>query len=364
MAVLGAASIYCFYKLDFFPGIVIFVWFISKLFGYRLDTFLQGLYETKTQHDSEQKYNCSIDLRIAIENVLRHSAVDTLFEKLQMKNIISIAIKKEDWVNLMVENYKKKFEKDHAVDIVRFDIKHNILWKNGTVDFFDSVYHDIFIPYEYKNGRELEEARRESIPRLDEITIGIRIRIFIVNGFIKLQVGEYSKEFTPKMIKDDKYFGVYQRFETVTSFPLLYFSYKHRIPENYLNLTVWATQYGEDIMASKPNSIDNWREIQKDFHDYNYVCSVADEESRFADKKFMDIIARFREKRDAWLNNENFGDTIKRESRYWMHGISDCNSYMSIDIDNYNASDIRERREKYLYTDYCQGEPSFQTARV
>ena len=56
------------------------------------------------------------------------------------------------------------------------------------------------------------------------------IRAFVVNGIIKLQIGRFSKRLSPEVVK--KGLDIYKTYETITSFPLLYFTSQHQIPEN------------------------------------------------------------------------------------------------------------------------------------
>jgi hypothetical protein len=353
---LGAASIFFFYEYNFFVAIILLVWFISRLFGYNLKRLVKGFGEITTHSNLETKCNCAIEFKIIIEEVLKHPTIDRLFNQLQKKTIIVPSTQKEDWIIKMLDNYKKKFGRE-KLEEVKFNIKNNLVWKNGAIDFNDSIYHEIFIPYEYKDGKE-EESKSLFTPAIE---IGITIRIFIVNGIIKLQVGDFSKEYTPNGLST----MAYQTHDTITSFPLMYFSYLHKIPENYLNLSSYATESWKNLHVEKKDKkskgfIEDWKELTKEIRDYNYVCSVADE--YVGNRKRWDtIIAGFEKKKSEWLEKENFKNPFARHDDNALYddlkptNLYFVNKYLSVFVVNYN--EFKEKRERYVYTDYYVERP-------
>ena len=348
---LGAASIFFFYQYNFLVGILLLVWFISRLFGYSLKRLAKGIGEITTHSNLEAKCNCALEFRIAIEEVLKHPSVDRLFNQLQKKSVVAASVQKEDWIKTVLDSYKMKYGRENLEE-VKFNIKNNSVWKNGDIDFNDSVYHEIFIPYEYRDGKE-EENRPYLTPAIE---IGITIRLFIVNGIVKLQVGDFSKEYTSNMLNN----MVYQTYDTITSFPLMYFSYHHRIPENYLNLSAYATESWKNRHADKDKKpIDltsDWKELNRELRDYNYVCSLADEYVANT-KRWDTIVAGFEEKKLAWLEKENFrnqfvnGDDDPYDDLH-MNNFYFANSYLSVFVINHNY--FKEKRERYVYTDYYE----------
>lgn len=346
---LGAASIFFFYQYNFFVGILLLIWFISRLFGYNLKRLAKGFGEITTHSNLDKNCNCKLEFTINLEKVIKHPTIDRLFNQLQKKTIVAPSIQKEDWQKTMLDNYKKKFSRENMeegenLEEVRFNIKNNLVWKNGDIDFNDSIYHEIFIPYKYKDGEE-------DVIGIPLIEIGITIRLFIVNGIIKLQIGNYSKDFTTKMLNS----MVYQTYDTITSFPLMYFSYLHKIPEKYLNLSAYATEswknrHTENYKKSKDFTAD-WKKLIKEIRDYNYVCSVADE--YIGNRKRWDtIVAGFEKKKSEWLEKENFKNPFPIDDDFKMNNLYFVNKYLSVFIVNYN--DLKEKNEKYVYTDYYE----------
>jgi hypothetical protein len=349
---LGAASIYFFYEYNFFVGILLLVWFISRLFGYNLKRLAKGFDEITTHSNLETKCNCLVQFYINIEEVLKHPTIDRLFNQLQKKTIIVPSIQREDWITTMLDNYKKKFGRE-KLEEVTFNIKNNLVWKNGAIDFNDSIYHEIFIPYEYKDGKEEDDSFFTP-----NIEIGITIRLFLVNGIIKLQVGEFSKEYTSNMLSN----WVYQTHDTITSFPLMYFSYLHKIPENYLNLSAYATESWKNQPTDKKSKdmTADWKKLNNEIRDYNYVCSVADEYIENT-KRWETIVTGFEKKKTEWLDKENFKNPFARvddddfDNDLKPNTLYFANKYLSVHIINYNA--FKEKRKKYNYADYYEERP-------
>ena len=358
--IIGGASIYFFYQNNFLIGVILLIWTISRLFGVSLQRLVKGIGELTTHSELERKCNVSMELSINIEGVLKHSSVDQLFHKLKDKKIIH-DVSKEEWTKKLFANYKKKYKVEEGWEKIKFNIKNNLVFKNEKIDFNDSVYHEVVIPYEYKDGKE-EEEKSIFTPGIE---IALTIRIFIVNGIIKLQIGDFSKEYTPKMLREGG-LAVYKTHETIASFPLMYFSYQHKIPETYLNLSAYATESWQELHSAtndkKKDFTIDWKQLNQEIRDYNYVCNLADEVISDSGK-WQKIVKSFNDKKDAWLKKEEFKNPFARDNkeddyyddRFDDNNIYYVNKYLNVFVANYN--DFKEKREKYVYTDYYEERP-------
>lgn len=352
--ILGGASIYFFYEYNFFLAVLFLVWFISRLFGYNLSKLIEGFGEITKISTSEKKSNCTIELKFNIEEILKDKIFDQLFEKLSKKKDFKFK-NKEDWANQIIANYKKKFKKDQPLEEVRFNIKNNMLWKNGEIDFNDSIYHEITIPYKYEQNEEEDDFFTSHI---DET---LTIRVFVVNGIIKLQVGNFSKEFSPEVIK--KGLDVYKTHHTLSSFPLMYST--QDIPESYLNLSMYATNsYYEHLKGTDKDFTKDWKEINKEMRDYNYIFGLDDNEEIKNMNKFTKIVKYFNEKKENWIKEQGFKNPFARdegEDDYFAseflrdNNIFYTNKSLSVFVANHN--DNKGKREKYAYTDYWEEMP-------
>ncbi|MDP3779380.1 MAG: hypothetical protein Q8R30_05055 [bacterium] len=350
--VLGGISIYFFEIENFIVAVLLLIWTLSRLFGYNLQRLVKGLGEMATHSDLEKKANIVLETRVNIEEVLNHKAVDRLFKKLEgdSSGKISVANLKKQ----IVENYKKKFTQEDPIDTVRFNIKNNILWKNGEIDFNDLLFHEIYVPYKYDETKGDEE-----LIFTPNIGVGLHIRVLVVNGMLKLQIGSFSKDLSQDVVK--KGLDVYKTHETITEFPLMYFSYHHKIPEKYLGLSMYATDsYYSFLKNGGKDFTKDWKELNQEVRDYNYVCAIADEYIEDANK-WGKLVNQFDEKKNKILEKEGFKDPFARDDDddYYDNLRSDNihfdNKYMSIFVINHTST--QDKREKYLLTDYYEERP-------
>ncbi len=361
--IIGVASIYFFYEYNFVVAVLLLVWALSRLFGFSLQRLAQGVGALASQSESEKKTNATINLKINVAEVFKHKLLSGLFEKLSDEKNFPYENEKQ-WREALIENFKEKYKnsQEHTSDSVRyiweeikFNIKNNLLWKNGEIDFNDSVYSEWYIPYTLKTN--------EDDSFFTDITDGVTIRLLIVNGIIKLQVGDFNKETSPKILRDGG-LAVYQRHATITSFPLMYTT--QDIPQSYLNATMYATDSYWEMLKGDDKTKDadftkDWKDLNVELADYNYIYSIDDEIPD--QKKFGDIIKRFHEKSTSWIKREGFKDPYaknKDDDYYtpgWMedNNINYCNKYLQIFIAN--IKEFREKREQYSYPDYWEETP-------
>jgi len=321
--------------------------------------------ELITRLELDKKCNTIIELNINITEVLKHGELERLFEILQKKKIVKFK-NKDEWVNKILENYKKiyKVKEDCVVkdtryvwNKIKFNIKNNILWKNEKIDFNDTVYHELFIPYKYKSDKEEQERF------VTGIEDGLKIRIFIINGILKLQVGSFNKETSPQIIREGL-LGVYQTHVTITSFPIMYI--QHEIPEKYLNLSAYATKSWKNMYsATKEKAINfpsDWRELSKEIINYNYVRGWNKDTSVKNYKRFIKVIKEFSKKEEVLLKKEGFKNLshVSKENDYAPsffedHNIHYANKYLRVFISDYNNN--KEKLKRYIYTDYYEERP-------
>jgi len=142
---------------------------------------------------------------------------------------------------------------------------------------------------------------------------------------------------------------------------LMYFSYYHKIPENYLNLSAYATESWKNFYAEKKDKKSkdftaDWKELTKEIRDYNYVCSYTDEffGSR---KKWRAIVMGFEKKQSEWLEKENFKDQFDDDfhANVGTFNLYFANKYLSVFVYNYN--EFKEERKRDVYTDYYEERP-------
>lgn len=332
--ILGCAGMYLVnYQKNFaFIGYALFISACGRLVK-EVSDYKAQLDKLIIHSTLERNCNVFMELEIVIEEVLRHSSVDHLFKKLKEKDVI-YELDKNEWIKNLLSNYKMKYKT--SIGRVRFEIKSNLIRVNGDITFADTIDYAFYIPYKWGEGTQEDDTGIER---------GLEIRIGVINGFIKLRIGRFSKEYTQKILKEDIAVDVYQEYETITSFPLIYFAPYHFLPERYLNMSLRADQsYHTD------SSINILKKIEVLVRNYNSLCNRSEWEK---------IREEFIDKREPWLKQEGFRstydddfarlyypNTIGYENRYLLVVfINSCNEEERLYGDDNGYSDYREYRK-------------------
>ena len=355
--VIGGASVYFFYDYSFLIAVGLLTWFLSRLFGYNIKRLFDGV-----NHSNVEKLsNVTLELKINISSILNHPSVSALFEKLKDNKEFKFKDKSE-WIKTLIENYKKAYKNDkgdhvhkgvrYVWETVKFNIKNNVLWKNGQVDFNDSVEHQLFIPYEYNEQEGGEQGIWQNIYE------GIWVRVLIVNGLIKVQIGNFNKETTPHFYKEDG-LAVYKSWETITTFPLMYVS--QSLPVNYLNLSMYATEgYKGLLSGDKTDWTQDWKDLNREMDDYNYL-RVAFANDEPVEMRFNKVFPVFNKKAEEEMAKEDFVNPFKRDDDGWVpdslrdDSVRYQNEYLVVFIADYK--DFKDKKERYSLTDYYEEHP-------
>jgi hypothetical protein len=376
-ALLAIGAVYSFYEQHYVVGVLLLVWSAVTVFRSDLQRFGKAIVEMAKHSSREAKSNCSLQFTVGLESVFKHDSTISLLKRLQAKGIMESSLTDEAWSTRLLQNYRKKYAADTDFWELKFNIKNNLLWKDGEIDFRDIIHAELFIPYDDPDApmrapspNDDFETRLEMGFLPEGVHAGLTIRIFVVNGILKLQIGKFSKSFSPEVagrFSDEVSKGsavVYRTHATITSFPLLYFSHRLGLPEAYLNLSAYATdayrERNKDRKANrKSDYLRDWKQVLSDVADYNYVCSVADEyvEDR---GRFDKITKRFELKREQWLKAESFVDLVSRRDDQPHYAYDDrihfSNKMLMVFVVNFGSENYREWKSRHS-TDYYEEGP-------
>lgn len=308
------------------------------------------------QHEHDG--NSVLIYTFALEKVFEHPSVDALFYKLQ-KNGKAPAATLDEWRKLLIESYGRKYEPATKACEVTFNIKNNLLFRNGEVAFDDHIYHELEIPYRWTADGQPQERESFSRPGCET---ELSVRMLVVNGLLHLQVGRFGKEYTPRILRSGG-LDVYETFATITSFPLMYFTDQHGIPVRYLNLVAAATpsykashdDRTEEKKKWKNRSAD-WRTLNQEIATYRILCD--EDNPNYNYKELEKLSQAFKEKRDKFLTAEGY-ETLERDEESWRYpdaGHTYWNAYGQVFFRNMNANrDSYEAR--HWFTDYYEEQP-------
>lgn len=312
-----------------------------------------------------------VEIDINIKEVLNHESVSFLFDKLktkvnQLKSDDNISLHdtnfinrfgfqhRSDFIQLLIVNYTKKYKKENYKDFFesfKYNIKNGLLFKDGKIDFSDSIEHYIFIPYEFNENKE-DDFFSYGIDN------GIGIRVIVINGLVKLQLGSFDKNTSPEIYHDSG-LAAYKTWQTITTYPLMYLFWN--IPTSYLNLSMYATESWKNSLkyTGSKNWTGDWVELNDDIADYNYIYSYP--ENKDANSKFIRKLQKLSKKGKEILEKEKFSDPYKNEDYSTTppclesDGTTHKNQYLSIFVCNYQ--DIKEKRLRYHLIDYYEEHP-------
>jgi hypothetical protein len=141
-----------------------------------------------------------------------------------------------------------------------------------------------------------------------EIEAQLDVRMFLVNGLLLLQLGRFSKHYSPNVLRDGS-LAVYETFATITSFPLMYFADDHGIPVRYLNLVAAATPSQKANRAERrtkknTDSYRDWRVLQKEIAAYRILCDSDNENYSYG--LLEELQKSFQAKRDPLLTSGGY----------------------------------------------------------
>lgn len=305
------------------------------------------------EHDA----NSALIYTFSVEKVLEHPWLDALFNALQ-KNGKAPAPTLAEFRTLLLDSYARKYAPATKACEVRFNIKNNLLFVNGEVDFGDHIYHELEIPYRWKDDAPVEKALLQPY-----CEVALAVRMLVVNGMLHLQVGRSDKGYSPRVLRPGS-LAVYETFTTITSFPLMYFSYQHGIPVRYLNLVAAATSsYKEshdargDEKKRWKNRYSDWQSLNGEIAGYRLLCD--EHNSNYNYKQIEALSKAFEEKRQKLLEAEGYKTFERDDEESWRYpdtGHSYWNDYGQVFFRNMNANRDSSRAEHW-FTDYHEEQP-------
>jgi hypothetical protein len=347
----GAGSYYFFSQGRYILGSLFLLWACVGLFGEPLGNYFAGLALVNRDFHVERDCNVSLDVGINVEAAVRHPSVVRVFGRLREKNAIRDASHAE-WAERLLDNYKRKHEAASPWETARFHIKSNLVWKNGELDSSDAIWHEVFLPYAGAAG---EAKYAPGFP--PGLESGLTIRLILVNGILKLMVGDYSKENSPNQFTGLAGVQGYQARETITSFPLLYFPAQHRLPERYMNFTAAGTRSYHMIYSANPKErkqgTAEWTKLYRDVRKYIYACRIRKERVPHVleGPRWLKIIKEFDAKKEEWLQREGFrrlsADRETVEADPEVHYENNCLRVVVTD-----HSDANAKLRKHIFPDY------------
>lgn len=290
----------------------------------------------------QQSANCVLRYTLYIEQVVQHPAFDGLYARLQAKGEAPTE-SLEEWRALLLRRFAELNPEEPRAYEVRYNFKAGMVYKNDKPEYADYIYDEIQIPYRPEKWRS----------RVTHTIVGetaeecISLRILVVNGALRLELGRFEEEYSPKVHKAG-FMAMFDSWEPITVFPLMYFSFKHRIPSQHMNASYEATPAFKQHQISRTAVKDQFadsRAFNADLLAYRVLCDE--------DVYNAKLITTFNEKRDLLLQQEGY-ETHKRErgEPNWSRGTEYWNRYGKVFF-----ADLKSTTNKKWFNDYYERSP-------
>jgi hypothetical protein len=340
---LGGLALYLYLQDSIFWAgacVVVLVWSLIQQDIEHLLRIARGLATVPEEHQA----NCQLTYTIGLEQVFEHPVVNDLFAKLKARHKAP-AETVEGWRKLLAESYTRKYKRDDLVCEVRFNIKGNLLFVDDKPSFRDYIYHQVEIPYRWTESGEPQEALRTS----PEIESELYVRALILNGWLILQIGYFSKEYSPRTWV--RGLAAYETYATLTSFPLMYFSHRHGIPVRYLNVVAEATPSyaaAERSGGSAKDKYRDWKSLHQDIAIYRLLCASDNEpvdieawnkHRKAFEERHKQLVAEAGYR--SSMDSDDWGDFPDYGYTYW-------NQYVRIFFHNLNTNRGTEHERQWL----------------
>ncbi len=359
--VIGIAGIY-FVDSNIVIGVILIVWAFLRFYGYGINQAGKGILSVLKNSNKTDKANILFVVSVNIAGILSSKEVGSILEKLKDRKVIDFD-NKDVFIKNLLEIYKKKFKKEQEYtdkktgkiylwEKIEFNIKTNLMWEDRVVNFSDVIYHEFSIPFKYEEGGD------DDFSIFHDIDGSLKVRFLMVNGILKVQLGRFNKDLSPKIIKDGG-LAVYQEWLTVSEFPVMYLT--QIFPDKYLNFSMYATEsYNHMGVGEKTDWTRDWKEVSKERAGYNELYNLDDDDQlTTSNKNTIDLFGKKgRELIDLQnLVNDNPPDDSGWYTPEWMEDNSICYSSDYARIKIYDLNENRERFEKHYSSDYYHEQP-------
>lgn len=176
---------------------------------------------------SEQQCATHTEVIIDLDQVLRHRSLARAFRRLQALKRIPPEQEFEKWRDSLLVRYKERTKVDAAhpaVAHVEFEFSGGQFTVDKEPRRFPILDRQILIP-------DPSMKRHGGFSESEEFQYnGVRVRLVIIGGLLKVQLGRWDKELAGKKNS----YGDWTAWDTVTRFPLILNAGVHRFPPRFL----------------------------------------------------------------------------------------------------------------------------------
>jgi hypothetical protein len=179
---------------------------------------------------AETRAAVTMELYLKIDAILQHPKCVEAFHRLQALKRIPAEVDVAEWQRNLLDKFRERASLPadeqpwaHAV----FEIRGSQRWVNGMYQPSPVILYEILIP---------EDALKSHASALDGDGAyhGLTIRTFVLNGVLKVQVGQWGDE--EEGSREPGQIVPWMAWDTITTFPLLLNPADHYLPTRFLLL--------------------------------------------------------------------------------------------------------------------------------
>jgi hypothetical protein len=175
---------------------------------------------------ADTRVSTTIHAHLNLEAILDHPAARSASNRLRQLGRLPADSTHDQWTRSLIERFQQRASVSEGAGVrVTFECRGGQVWINGEHRPFPGLVHEFVIP------DDAQQRKHSDLWPGDEAYAGVRVRVIVINGILKLQIGEWDEE-TGYREAGQQY--DWMAWDTITTFPLLLNPIDHRLSPRLL----------------------------------------------------------------------------------------------------------------------------------
>lgn len=307
--------------------------------------------------------NVVIEIGFDVERALQHQDLNRLFDYLRTPRSTDVKFELAgftneplpplgastvgEWRKELVAIYKEKYKREHSFESVRFNVKGSTIFKDDIPWHNDMLIHSLEIPV--VSGLDESRYRHSTFKTVE-------IRVVMINGMLKLQLGRFPKDASPRIYKTSVY-PTHRTFVTLTSFPMLHFHRRHGLPEKHLNLEIkgseaWVAALEDRSDKKRRKSGNDWQLLHDDLVHYRTLVVPDNEDVDYDTRK--KAREHLDQRREVFLKEQGFKTAYTQPDEYDAVDLGESHFNDMLHVTFHNLHDWREAVKSEALIDFFE----------
>lgn len=315
-------------RTQVYLGLLLVGWSFARMSTYTQRVYGLPLGATVVDVAAETRSNTKIEIWMKIDAILGHPAVASVFDRLRKLERVPQDTSLDAWRESLIARFRtrEKLSVDNQPWAkVVFEVRAGQLWTNGEYRPLPVLFHQVLVPDEAFLNRHAWGTTEDAQYH------GLKVRVGVLNGILRLQVGEWDEDASqrePGQTRD------WMAWDTITTFPLLLNPLDHYLPPRFLLLDYFTF----------PHHRKGWRRAKAAFFrqadEYRRIVSTFGEwgEGRLYERQ----TAEFK----RWIHKEGFKQWgSDRAYKRWNNDFLGVNTF-NLQVEHETYKWLSEEGEK------------------